>query len=94
MFAALLVWTSLSKLKGKGSVSDVRIPSIVENAKGCVVVLCRQNESLSDLTGRNRRKRVSLTMCSPKDETVARGTVRKDASHVDKKDGDGKPGWF
>lgn len=94
MFAALLVWRLLSKSKGKGSVSDVRIPSIMENTKGCVVVLCRQNESLSDLMGRNRRESGSLTMCSPKDETVARGTVRKDASHVDKKGGDGKPGWF
>lgn len=66
----------------------------MENTKGWVVVLCRQNESLLDLTGRSRRESGSLTMCSPKDPTVARGASGKDASHVDKKDGDGKPGWF
>lgn len=33
-------------------------------------------------------------MCSPKDETVARGATRKDASHLGKKDGDGNPASF
>ena len=53
-----------------------------------------KNESRLNLTGRSIKESGSLTMCSPKDETVARGATRKDASRMGKKDGDGNPASF
>ena len=92
--ATLLASRLLFKERGKALSAMLESHKWWKTPRAVQWWLCKQNESLLDLIGRSRRKSDSLTMCSPKDETVARGAVRKDVSHIDKKDGDGKPAWF